>query len=186
MSAYVDHTLKFTYEDLKQIPEDDPLRHEIYDGVHVASPSPATRHQRVSKRMQHQLYTQIELTGRGEIFYSPMDVELGRYDVVEPDLFVVLRASHRIIEESHIRGVPDLVVEILSPSTTKRDRGIKRERYEAAKVPEYWIVDPDERCVEVYRYDHSVGAFGRPELFAETLTYRAGDQDVAVDLTRLW
>ncbi|MCK4516106.1 MAG: Uma2 family endonuclease, partial [Spirochaetaceae bacterium] len=129
---FVDHKLKLTYDDLKEIPEDDAYRHEIIDGMHVASPSPITRHQYVSKRLQYQLYTMIELAGLGEMFAAPMDVELGRYDVFEPDLLVILNDNAQIIEESHIRGVPDLVVEILSPSTASRDRGIKRDRYEKA------------------------------------------------------
>ena len=141
MPVFVDHKLKLTYDDLREIPEDDPYRHEIIDGMHVASPSPVRRHQYVSKRLQYQLYTLIELAGHGEMYAAPMDVELGRYDVFEPDLLVILNHNAQIMEESHIRGVPDLAVEILSPCTASRDRGIKREQYEKAGIPEYWVVD---------------------------------------------
>ena len=82
-----------------------------------------------------------------------MDVELGRYDVFEPDLLVILSDNAQIIEESHIRGVPDLAVEIMSPSTASRDRGIKRERYERAGMPEYWVVDATKNQVEVHALD---------------------------------
>lgn len=82
MSVYVDRTLKFTFDDLMKIPEDDPYRHEIYDGTHVASPPPGVNHQYVSKRMQHQLYTKIELAGVPEywiIDHEAKQVEVYRY-----------------------------------------------------------------------------------------------------------
>ena len=186
MPVFVDHKLKLTYDDLREIPEDDPYRHEIIDGMHVASPSPITRHQYVSKRLQYQLYTMIELAGLGEMFAAPMDVELGRYDVFEPDLLVILNDNAQIIEESHIRGVPDLAVEILSPSTASRDRGIKRERYEKAGIPEYWVVDATRNQVEVHVLDPMTGEFRPPVIARESLEYRFSTGSVTIDLTQVW
>lgn len=182
MPTYVNHKLKFTFEDLLQIPEDDLYQHEIYDGVHVASPPPGTEHQYVSKRMQHQLYTKIELAGHGEVYDAPTGVEIATYDVLEPDLVVVLKRHAQIIRPSRILGIPDLVVEILSPSTRARDRGIKRERYEAAGVPEYWILDPDARTAEVYRYNRVARTYDRPQLVSDTLEYRFEDRSITIDL----
>ncbi len=135
MSVYVDHKLKLTYEDLKQIPEDDPYRHEIIDGVHVSMPSPVYRHQTISRRIQFQLYRQIEEPGYGEVVDAPMDVELSLFDILEPDVLVILTANRAIVTPIHVIGAPDLVIEILSPSTAGRDLGIKRERYARAGVP---------------------------------------------------
>jgi hypothetical protein len=99
---------------------DDGRRHEIIDGDHVMTPAPSTTHQTVSKRLQHQLYTQIELSDRGLVFNAPVDVQLTEYDIVQPDLVVVLKVPvdrTRMITHTKINGVPDLIVEILSPST---------------------------------------------------------------------
>jgi Uma2 family endonuclease len=196
MPVFVDHRLKLTYEDLAAVPEDDPYRHEILDGMHVATPSPVYRHQTISRRIQFQLYQQIELVGKGDVVYAPADVELGTYDVVEPDVFVILAEHRDVIQRTHVRGVPDLVIEILSPSTAGRDRGIKRERYELAAVPEYWIVDPDAELVEVYRLEGSAPddaeprragpAFAPPELHRDSVTFRAPQVTATVDLTAVW
>ena len=186
MPVFVDHKLKLTYDDLRDIPEDDPYRHEIIDGMHVASPSPITRHQYVSKRLYRQLDRLIELAGYGEVFYGPMDVELGRYDIFEPDLLAILNDNVQIIEESHIRGVPDLCVEILSPSTASRDRGIKRERYEKAGIPEYWVVDATENQVDIHLLDPITGEFRPPVIVRESLEYRFSTGAVTIDLTQVW
>jgi len=186
MATFVDHRLKLTYDDLLQIPEDDPFRHEILDGVHVASPSPVYRHQKISRRIQFQLYEQIELTGLGEVVDAPMDIELGTHDVVEPDIFVILKDNLRIVTESHVRGAPDLIIEILSPSTSGRDLGIKKERYELYGVPEYWVVDSDAQTVSVFALDEGARAYGEPEVHSEALTFSARGVTAPVDLTKVW
>lgn len=180
MAVYADHALKLTYDDLKQIPEDDPFRHEICDGMHVATPSPIVPHQQVVGELFHQLYSAIHRTRLGRVFTAPLDVELGRFDVVEPDIVVVLHRNLDIITESHIVGVPDLLVEVLSPSTASRDRGIKRARYELAAVPEYWIVDPVERGVDVLRFDLSARGFMLAERCSETVRYDAAGATIDV------
>ncbi|MEX0867026.1 MAG: Uma2 family endonuclease, partial [Pirellulales bacterium] len=77
----------------------------------------------------------------------PIDVHLAEFDVVVPD-FVVLLPANRIVTPTKIKGVPDLLIEILSPSTREYDRTLKRKRYEAAGVPEFWLVDPENHTVE--------------------------------------
>ena len=138
---------KLGYADYVRIP-DDGMRHEIIDGEHFMNPAPNTNHQTVSKRLQYQLYTQIELAGLGLLFDAPYDVQLAPHDILQPDLIVVLKDRPNIVTPTKIKGVPDLVVEIISPSSEANDRKLKRERYEKAGVPEYWIVDPGEQTLE--------------------------------------
>jgi Uma2 family endonuclease len=139
--------LKLTYEDYCQFP-DDGRRHEIVNGVHVVSPTPVTYHQRLSKRLLLQLAEPIDGASLGEVLYAPVTVQLSPTDIVEPDLLVVLAASRCTVGAKKLEGPPDLVIEILSPGTAKRDRGEKRDLYERSGVREYWIVDPDQKHVE--------------------------------------
>ena len=115
------------------------------------SPAPSTKHQTVSRHLQFQLYAQIEITKRGKVFNAPTDVELTPNDIVQPDLVVVLKDRTRMITPTKINGVPDLVVEILSPSTAATDTTLKKQLYERTGVAEYWIADPDNQRLECYR-----------------------------------
>jgi Uma2 family endonuclease len=139
--------IKLTYEDYCLFP-DDGNRHEVINGLHYMSPAPSTNHQSVSKWLLHFLFATIELRGLGKVFYAPVDVQLGPHDIVQPDLVVVLNKSKAGILPSRIQGPPDLVVEILSPSTSQNDLTLKRRLYEQSGVSEYWIVDPDQRRVD--------------------------------------
>jgi len=114
------------------------------------SPAPSTRHQTVSRHLQFQLYSQIELTKRGRVFDAPTDVELADHDIVQPDLVIVMNDKRRIITPKRIRGVPDLCIEILSESNPSQDRVLKLEMYQRCGVAEYWIVDPEEQSIDVY------------------------------------
>ncbi len=142
-------TTKYSYREYQLFP-DNGMRHEIIDGDHYMSPAPSTKHQTVSRRMQFQLYTQIELSGQGQVFDAPTDVELSPHDIVQPDLLIVLQRNIRIVSTKRIRGVPDLIIEILSDSNPDHDRVLKLEMYQRVSVPEYWIVDPEEEFVEAY------------------------------------
>jgi Uma2 family endonuclease len=134
--------LQFEYQDLQWMP-DDGQRRELIDGDLFATPSPVTLHQTVSRRIQYELMTALERTGLASVFDAPMDVIFDVRNVVEPDLIIVSKERQHIITERAIEGVPDVVVEILSPGTSERDRHFKRRLYEQYRVPEYWIVDPD-------------------------------------------
>ena len=139
---------KLTYHDYVMFP-DDGLRHELIDGEHYVSPSPIPLHQRVLKRLGRRLEDYFELRRLGEVFYAPVDVILTNHDVVVPDLVVVARASQ--ISDRAIEGAPLLVVEILSPSSVRRDRRLKFDRYAVLGVTHYWIVDPKARVIDCYR-----------------------------------
>jgi Uma2 family endonuclease len=125
----------------------DGRRHEIIDGEHYVNPAPSTYHQTVSRRIQFALYSAIELKGLGQVFDAPVDVQLGHHNIVQPDIIVILAAHQQMITPTKIKGIPDLLVEILSPSTMEQDQVLKRQMYEAAGVPEYWIVDPFEHTL---------------------------------------
>lgn len=147
MSTEARSRTKLTYEDYCLYP-DDGRRHEIIDGDHYVNPAPSTYHQHVSKRLQYQFYTKIELAGHGVVFNAPVDVHLTEHDVVQPDLVVILNAKKLIVTPTKVKGAPDLLVEILSPSSIDNDRRLKRNLYESCKIPEYWIVDPFEHQLE--------------------------------------
>jgi Uma2 family endonuclease len=173
---------KLTYDDYVQIPEDG-LTHEIIDGVHVVSPAPNLYHQRVSRRLQFQLFVQVEETGRGEVMDAPCDVVLSPTDIVQPDLLITLNGGQATLDPRFVAGPPELVVEVLSPSSRRRDRGIKAQLYTRAGVPEYWIVDPDRRVVEQHVLEGS--AYRLAGTHRETIRPTRID-GVEVDLSRVW
>jgi Uma2 family endonuclease len=182
MSIIVGTKTKLTYEDHVQYPSDG-RRHETIDGDHFVTPAPETYHQTLSRRIQFQLYTQIELRGLGAVFNAPTDLQLSETDIVQPDLIVVLEKNRLIVLPKKIRGVPDLVVEILSESTATVDEGIKKSLYQGRGVPEYWIVDPREHALEQHLLEgQSYRLLGRHE---EEVEFR-GLAGVKVDLRRVW
>ena len=139
-----------TYEDYLNTP--DEVRYELLDGELVRHLSPPIVHQRTLMDLAVPIYTFVEHHALGDVFMRPLDVVLwedGEADVVEPDILFVSAARAAIITEANVQGAPDLVVEILSPSTESTDRGYKRELYARHGVREYWLVDPDARTVEV-------------------------------------
>jgi len=139
----------WTYADLQRMPEShDGRRYEIIDGELVVSPSPAKRHQRTSGHAYRVLYRAIEDARLGIVFFAPFDVIMSRTRVVVPDLVAVRADRMHLVEDRGIFGAPDLIVEILSPSNKRYDRGRKRRLYASVGVPEYWIVDPIAQTIE--------------------------------------
>jgi Uma2 family endonuclease len=141
---------KLTYDDLLKLPEDDK-RHEIIDGVHYVMSSPVLRHQRVVRRVGTSIINFVEAAGLGEAFNVAVDIVLSQHDVVVPDLVYVSKQRNHLLQEKNIPGPPDLVVEVLSPSTRTKDRKLKRRLYEKVGVLEYWMMDGDADTVRVYR-----------------------------------
>lgn len=146
--------LILTYQDYLQMP-DDRTRKEILGGDLYVTPAPTPLHQRVVTALVSILRAHAREHGLGEVLVSPIDVVLSQTDVVQPDIVYIARANEQVIGEAAIQGAPDLAVEVLSPSTVKLDRGRKMELYARSGVAEYWIVDPDNRSVEVYRLEGS-------------------------------
>ena len=144
--------IKFTYEDYRHTPEDK--RYELLDGELIMVPAPRTAHQRTSRKMLIPMHTFIAENAMGEVFNAPCDVVLSNTDVVQPDLLFVSKERSHIINEDNIRGAPDLVIEILSPSTAQRDRTLKRTLYALHGVPEYWQADTDAKIAMVLTLDN--------------------------------
>jgi len=142
--------VKFTYEDYVLFP-DDGRRHELIDGDHYVTPSPVTKHQRISHQLSRLLGNHVARTNAGRVFTAPFDVVLSDLDVVQPDVLFISAARASIITDKNIQGPPDLVIEILSETTRKTDEVIKRKLYERYGISEYWIVDPELETVKVYR-----------------------------------
>ena len=143
--------VKLTYDDFLLFP-DDGKRHELIDGEHYVTPSPNTRHQHVSGNLYWFLRRYLEQHPIGRIFYAPFDVVFSHFDVVEPDLLYISNTrTAEILTAQHVKGSPDLVIEIGSPSTRRRDETLKRRLYERSEVVEYWVVDPDVDVVRRYR-----------------------------------
>jgi len=146
----------FTYADYESWDDLDsngnPIRYELIDGIAYLMSAPSTEHQSISSELHRQLANFLK--GKScRVFAAPYDVclnSLGDEDdtVVQPDLLVVCDESK--IDKKRCNGAPDMVIEILSPSTSKRDLFIKLERYRNAGVREYWIVDPDTQAVNVH------------------------------------
>jgi Uma2 family endonuclease len=169
--ALHERSARLTYEDYALIPEDGQ-RHEIIDGEDFVSPAPFLRHQAIVRCFIAALHPFVQANGLGEVFPAPVDVLLSRHDIVQPDLVFIAKEHLGILTEANVQGAPDLVIEILSPSTRKRDQGIKLERYERFGVREYWLADPVRAAVTVYRLD--VGHEGQLRRTAE-LSAAAGD-----------
>jgi Uma2 family endonuclease len=151
---------RLTYHDFVRLP-DDGRRHEIIDGVHFVTPSPNLGHQELVLRLALALGHHLEdRPDRGRLFVAPLDVVFSFHDVVEPDLVFVAPDQLDILTDQNIQGAPALVIEILSPSTRKRDQGIKRLLYDRSGVREYWLVDSATASVTVFRR-HADGSFPR-------------------------
>ena len=174
---------KLTYDDYVLLP-DDGNQHEIIDGRHYRNAAPSPRHQTVSRLIQFQLMEQIEIPGHGQVFNAPIDVQFDDFNVVQPDIVVVMN-SNRIVTPTKIKGVPYLVVEILSPSTRDRDLQLKKQLYEQNAVPEYWIVDTDNQNILVHCID-SNGTYAQPIAHSETITLSIHDMTVSLDLNKVW
>lgn len=142
-------SLKYTHADLLAMP-DDGKRREIIDGELYVTPSPVNFHQTILFNLAMAFGKFLEIHPLGKLRFAPLDVILSEYDVLQPDLLYVSN-EHKDYLQDWVRGAPDLVVEILSPATEARDRGIKSKAYARYGVREYWIVDPVVEVIEVYR-----------------------------------
>ena len=139
--------LKFTYEDYKHTPDDE--RYELLNGELIMAPAPRIAHQLAGGRLGSRLLIFVEANGLGWVLFAPTDVALSDTDVVQPDLMFVSNERAHIITEDNIRGAPDIVIEILSPSTAGRDRTVKRALYAKHGAKEYWQVDTDAKAIAV-------------------------------------
>lgn len=137
---------RLTYEDYANLPGDD--RYELIDGELILVSSPSEFHQTILMNLIYLLQS-VRQSGLGRLYCAPFDVIFSDHDVVQPDLLFIAVDRAGIITEANVQGAPDLVVEILSPSTSRLDRTRKRELYERQGVKEMWLVYPQERNIAV-------------------------------------
>ncbi|MGD2069814.1 MAG: Uma2 family endonuclease [Gemmatimonadota bacterium] len=164
---------RWTWAEFARLPSEGSTRYEVIDGELAVTPSPTPRHQKIAARLTRILDGFTDAHALGHVLGGPVDVLFAEGDYLEPDL-VFLRADRTgIVTDRGIEGPPDLVVEILSPSTANRDRGVKLERYRLYGVPEYWIVDPEGRTVEVWRLGQGAES-GEVFETGSTLRWRPG------------
>jgi Uma2 family endonuclease len=152
---------RLTYEDYVGFPEGE--RWEVIDGEAYVVPSPNTRHQRVIVRILRLIADHLERHGGGEVFVAPYDVVLDENgDIFQPDLVFIADQDMDVLTEANVWGTPTWAIEVLSPSRPERDRRLKLQRYEHFGVPEYWIVDPDDDSIAIYRL--TAGSYGAPTI----------------------
>jgi Uma2 family endonuclease len=141
---------KWSLDEYLQLP-DDGKRYQILDGNLDVTAAPVPRHQKISHRLETLLTLQLENAGKGEVYHAPIDVILDRYNIVQPDVLFIRSDRLSIIGEENIQGVPDLFVEVLSPTTRRIDVLVKAPIYARFGVQSYWIVDPDVDRIEFYQ-----------------------------------
>jgi Uma2 family endonuclease len=161
--------LKFTYEDYALLPED--RRYEVIDGELFLTPAPTTFHQIVKRRIVRLLEDFAEPQDLGTILDAPCDVILSQNDVLQPDILFVSAARASIVGEKYVAGAPELVIEVLSPSTETRDRVAKAKRYATFGVREMWLVNPEAKTIEVLV--NSEEGFRTQALYGEAETVRS-------------
>lgn len=159
---------QWTYEDYLRLP-DDGRRYEVIRGVLYVSAAPVPRHQAILRSFVRVLLFFLEEYPVGEIYFAPIDVILPRSlaTPVQPDLLFISAERMGIVKDRNIMGSPDLILEVLSPSTRQVDRGPKFDTYAQAGVREYWLADPLTRTIEVFvlrdRAYVLLGSFSRGE-----------------------
>ncbi|AMM41866.1 restriction endonuclease [Candidatus Desulfofervidus auxilii] len=148
MDTAVKKPIKFTYEDYLHFSNDK--RYEIIDGEIYMVPSPGEAHQDVCANLAFVLRVFVKENALGKVYFAPLDVVFSETDVVQPDIMFISKERLNIITERNIQGAPDLIVEIISPSSDEyKDRVIKRKLYSKYGVKEYWLVDLEKKEVEV-------------------------------------
>jgi Uma2 family endonuclease len=146
---------------------DDGNRYEVVDGELLVTPAPTWTHQRVVRELVMLLGPYMAAQGTGEILPSPADIELDPHGLVQPDLFVQGLVGGHLPQAWNVGAPLLLAIEVLSPSTARADRTVKRRRFQRARIPEYWIVDPDARVIERWRPDDE-----RPEILSDRITWQ--------------
>ena len=149
MASATQGAVRQTYQDYCATPDDE--RYELLDGNLMMVPAPNRKHQRVLVTLTRKLDDFTGEHGLGTVYVAPFDVVLSDTDVVQPDVLFISRAREHTVTDDNVRGAPDLVIEILSPSTADRDLGYKHDLYGRHGVLEYWIVDPVAETIAVHR-----------------------------------
>lgn len=178
---------RWTYTEFARLPSEGGTRYEVIAGELVVTPAPSLRHQEVITHLSWLLYGFVRENELGKVYGSPVDVLFGEGDYLEPDIVFVGKGRFHLLTDRGVEGPPDLVVEVTSPSTATRDRGVKLDRYRLYGVREYWVIDPAERTVEVW---HLAQDAREPVVYegesALTWTPADGAASLEISLTELF
>lgn len=165
---------KVTFTDLQSWPEDG-RRYELYDGEVYVAPAPMPRHQLAMLELQDHL-RRYAMSRGGVVLVSPIDIVFSEENVLQPDIaFFVESRRHHVTLDRAIRVPPDVVVEVVSPSTVSNDLGRKKATFARFGVPEYWLLDPRVECIERHSlrgstYEPDLVARAPESLFSVVLT----------------
>jgi len=141
----------YTYEDYVKLPEEPGCRYEVLEGFLVKEPSPTRYHQWISGRLYRQLADYFDnIDPKGEIYCAPLDMTLTNRNVLQPDILYISSGNRGNQYPERVDGPCDLVVEVLSSFSRKKDRVQKMEIYRKAGVPHYWIADPEAQTLEAF------------------------------------
>jgi len=175
----------FTYADYLRLPH-SPYREEVLQGRLVVSPSPSTLHQDTVGALVELLRAHARKAKLGRVLPGPTDVVLSETDVAVPDLVFVAVARRDLVQPRGIFGPPDLVLEVLSPSDPRRDTDTKRRMYARYGVTHYWIVDPEQRRLWLFRLAEP-GKYECVGEYAGDETFRAEPfPELDIPLTQVW
>ncbi|HEY7878540.1 MAG TPA: Uma2 family endonuclease [Gemmatimonadaceae bacterium] len=159
-------TERWTAEHVRALP-DDGKRYELIEGELVVTPAPCGLHQEAVMALIRRLDPWLRERGIARMLASPADLALGEDEVLQPDLFVCRTANGTAVRDWSDIAALLLIIEVLSPTTARYDRQLKRRRYQRAGVPEYWIVDPDARLIERWHPPDSAG----PEVITDQMRW---------------
>jgi Uma2 family endonuclease len=144
---------KVTWDEFRnmELDDNDPYIYELLNGIIMKRSAPSLFHQKAARNLTTDITNFLRLNPLGEVYPSPVDVELDKYNAFQPDIaFVSVERSFLYEDGDYIRGAPDLIVEIISPGNARRDRVDKKEICEQFAVREYWLIDPLSQTVEIY------------------------------------
>lgn len=146
-----------TVHDYRELPDAPPYQ-QLIEGELYLSPSPSWFHQEIVTNLARIFLPFLDKHDMGKIFFAPLDTFLTDLNVYQPDVMFISNERKSILKEDGVDGAPDFVVEILSPRTARYDRGAKRDIYGRTGVQEFWIVDPELKTVQVFRFAESADA----------------------------
>lgn len=177
-------TKAVTYAEYRALPENGK-RYEVLEGELYMTAAPVLNHQRVLRTLLGILDRHIQATKWGEILPAPVELYLDKRNFVEPDIVAVSNARRSILREKNIQGAPDLVIEIISPSTARTDRIRKAKLYAKHQIPHYWIVDYADKTLEAFEWSKGgyvlAAALEEDQVFEPSLF-----PDFKIPLQTLW
>ncbi|MDZ7292559.1 MAG: Uma2 family endonuclease [candidate division KSB1 bacterium] len=164
--------VKFTYEDYRQLP-DDGKRYEIIDGELYMSTAPTPNHQKSVRNFLFALTLYLKKHPIGEVIPAPLEVLFSQTNLAQPDIIYISNERLNIIKPEQVKGTPDLVIEVLSPATEKRDRTVKLKMYAKFGVQEYWMAKEKTSTLEVLRLQEGelvpVARLGKSDMLTSPL-----------------